>query len=234
MSTKGLSTAIRSILEKKGIISQSTETHMEVLTGYSASDEIIGDRKLFTMDIVGGKKLFVKYCAGDAKLNQRAYLSMFEAELAGLKALHCTNTVKVPEPFAIGEFAQGAFFVAEYIDFQPLKDQCKLGKQLAALHLVKGPELFGFDNDNWIGATPQLNKWHKSWVEFLHMRLKYQFDLANFSGPPKEHATELLRRLPEFFEGLIIRPSLVHGDLWCGSSGTDKHGNPVIFDPAVY
>jgi len=26
----------------------------------------------------------------------------------------------------------------------------------------------------------------------------------------------------------------MHGDLWGGNHGVDSHGNPVIFDPAVY
>ncbi|PIA15428.1 Ketosamine-3-kinase [Coemansia reversa NRRL 1564] len=234
MSTKELSTAIRSILEENGIISHNTVTHMNLLSGESPSEDIIGNRVLFIMDIIGGKKLFVKYCSDDPELNQKTCISMLEAEMAGLKALRSTNTVKVPEPIAVGKFGKGAFFVAEYIDLKPLKTQRKLGEQLAALHLAKGPGLFGFDHDNWIGTTPQPNKWHKSWVEFLHMRLKHQFDLANFSESIKSHALELLHRLPEFFDGLDIRPSLVHGDLWCGNSGTDENGNPVIFDPAAY
>ncbi|KAJ2287479.1 hypothetical protein IWW55_006716, partial [Coemansia sp. RSA 2706] len=93
---------------------------------------------------------------------------------------------------------------------------------------------FGFEKDNWIGSTPQVNGWHDSWVELLHRRLKFQFDRARFDDNTQKTAEELLSRLPDFFAGIEIKPSLVHGDLWSGNCAADEHGEPVIFDPAAY
>jgi len=35
-------------------------------------------------------------------------------------------------------------------------------------------------------------------------------------------------------ERLQVEPVLLHGDLWSGNAGTEKNGDPVIFDPAGY
>lgn len=38
----------------------------------------------------------------------------------------------------------------------------------------------------------------------------------------------------QLFEGAVIEPCLLHGDLWSGNISSDKDGNPVILDPACY
>lgn len=47
------------------------------------------------------------------------------------------------------------------------------------------------------------------------------------------HVSQLLAKLPVFFEGITLRPSLIHGDLWVGNTGATAQG-PVIFDPACF
>src|SRR6185436_513565 len=41
-------------------------------------------------------------------------------------------------------------------------------------------------------------------------------------------------RLDTFFRGYQPVPALLHGDLWGGNWAADPHGEPVVFDPAVY
>ena len=36
------------------------------------------------------------------------------------------------------------------------------------------------------------------------------------------------------FVGYDPQPSMLHGDLWSGNVAADEHGDPVLFDPAVY
>ena len=36
------------------------------------------------------------------------------------------------------------------------------------------------------------------------------------------------------FDGAVIEPCLLHGDLWSGNISSDKNGEPVILDPACY
>ncbi|KAJ1803870.1 hypothetical protein LPJ56_006861, partial [Coemansia sp. RSA 2599] len=162
-------------------------------------------------------------------------IDMFFSEMEGLKALHQTDTFRVPKPLGTGQVSDnGVILVAEKVTLNPLRDHRRFGTYLAKLHSFKGPSKFGFDIDNFIGSTPQPNAWSDDWVRFLHMRLKFQFDRAKFTGRLRTASLELLDRLPQFFEGIEITPSLIHGDLWFGNCAEDEHGVPVIFDPAAY
>ena len=97
---------------------------------------------------------------------------------------------------------------------------------------------FGWDRDNTIGSTPQVNTADADWVSFLReQRLRYQLDLARANGADAgllDGGERLLDALPRFFDSYYPHPSLLHGDLWGGNWSADAEGQPVIFDPAVY
>ena len=44
---------------------------------------------------------------------------------------------------------------------------------------------------------------------------------------------KLKSKLPDFFDGLDIKPSLLHGDLWSGNTG-QVGTDPTIFDAASF
>lgn len=44
----------------------------------------------------------------------------------------------------------------------------------------------------------------------------------------------LIKNMHRLFEGAVVEPCLLHGDLWSGNISSDKDGNPVILDPACY
>ena len=44
---------------------------------------------------------------------------------------------------------------------------------------------------------------------------------------------KLMKGLERFFEGVVVKPSVLHGDLWNGNIGSVE-GVPSIYDPAVY
>ncbi|KAJ1814213.1 hypothetical protein LPJ60_006108 [Coemansia sp. RSA 2675] len=197
----------------------------------------IGSSKIndtYRAKTANGCQYFVKHHIADATMDQQACIEMFEAEVAGLSALRQTGTFRVPQPLGIGKVSDGAFLVTEFIQLQPLSDQQKFGQMLAAMHLAKGPEKFGFDIDNYIGTTPQLNGWKESWVDFLHTRLKFQFDQAPLPEKAQRQAEQLLANLPVFFQDTTIVPSMIHGDLWSGNCAEDENREPVVYDPAVY
>lgn len=112
-----------------------------------------------------------------------------------------------------------------------------LGEQLAQQHRAT-QATFGWTRDNTIGSSPQLNAESGDWPTFYRdLRLRYQLDLAarnGFGGRLQERGATLLDCLPEFFRSYRPNPALLHGDLWGGNRLTDEHGQPVIFDPAVY
>ena len=112
-----------------------------------------------------------------------------------------------------------------------------LGEQLARQHRST-QAAFGWSRDNTIGSTPQLNEWRDDWVTFFRdQRLRYQLDLAarnGFGARLQQRGGALLDRVAGFLSGYRPVPSLLHGDLWGGNRLTAEHGQPVIFDPAVY
>lgn len=173
------------------------------------------------------------------KFNQAVDPSVFEAERDGLRALGAAGAVRIPAPIAVGEVDGAAFLVLEYIPLSTLTGSgwSRLGARLAALHRATA-DGFGWDRDNTIGATPQYNAWTDTWPEFWRARrLGFQLKLAadnGLPGPTVANGERLLERLDALFEGYAPAPSLLHGDLWSGNVAGDEHGEPVLFDPAVY
>lgn len=164
---------------------------------------------------------------------------MFEAEAAGLEALRSANAVRIPKVLGVGTYAGNAWLALEWIERgQPSSAvEARLGEQLARQHRVTQPA-FGWERNNTIGSTPQLNDWDPTWVTFLReRRLRYQLDLAGsqgYGGRLQRKGNALLDRVGDFFSAYRPAPALLHGDLWGGNRTTDGQGQPVIFDPAVY
>jgi fructosamine-3-kinase len=173
------------------------------------------------------------------KLNQAQYVSMFEAEAAGLQILREAAVIRVPEVYACACDDTHSWLVMENITLTPHNNasQQKFAQQLAAMHRCMG-ESFGWFRDNTIGSTPQINMTSKDWHSFYREhRLGYQLKLANqhgFSARLQDKGERLMADLHVFFEGYEASPPLLHGDLWSGNHAVDSDGNPVIFDPAIY
>ena len=89
------------------------------------------------------------------KLNSANYLSMFEAESAGLQELASSGAIRVPTPVVAGVAAGQAFLVTENITMGGSGDPAQFGRQLAQLHQSRSSQ-FGWYRDNTIGATPQI------------------------------------------------------------------------------
>jgi fructosamine-3-kinase len=178
----------------------------------------------------GARRYFVK-------LNEASAAPMFAAEADGLQAIAATGTVRVPGVVAHGAASGEAFLVLEYLDLSGSGDARLLGRQLAALHRATGPHC-GWPQDNYIGATPQLNTPDRDWVRFYAARrLEPQLAWARDKGcSPRlyEDGMRLAQRVAAFFDGYRPQPSLLHGDLWGGNAAWLAEGTPVIFDPAAY
>lgn len=99
--------------------------------------------------------------------------------------------------------------------------------------LLKGG--VGWDINNTIGSTMQINNWTGNWAEFwVEHRIGYQLKLAKSRGGHFPQGERLLELIPELLAGYEPKSSLVHGDLWGGNAGVTSAGEPVIFDPATY
>lgn len=171
------------------------------------------------------------------KLNQASQKSMFIAESLGLQQIYNTQTIRVPKPLCWGITKTSSYIVLEWLEMTNGNHQSWLdmGRKLAAMHKFSTNKGFGWDMDNTIGSTPQINNFHTSWSEFyLQNRLNYQLQLAKKQGGIFPQADKLLAAIPQLFADYQIQPSLVHGDLWSGNVGFTIENEPVIFDPATY
>ncbi|MBL3824145.1 MULTISPECIES: fructosamine kinase family protein [unclassified Marinobacter] len=111
-----------------------------------------------------------------------------------------------------------------------------LGEGLARMHGLR-QNAYGWGRDNYIGLSPQPNRWSDNWGEFfVQDRLGYQVSRIRDTGQRNrfqkvldEHGGTLIDWLNAHCE----HPSLLHGDLWNGNVlyGTD---GPWLIDPAVY
>lgn len=168
------------------------------------------------------------------KINPNVPADFFEKESVGLRVLNVPGGPRVPKVYLSG---------AHYLlleDLQPAPRRRdywqQFGQQLAALHNVTNPQ-FGFQHNNYIGTTLQINSWTTDgYTFFAEHRLGYQIALARQKNRiTPEDARQIERiaaRLPEFIPEQPA--SLLHGDLWNGNLLTDSAGSPALIDPATH
>ncbi len=178
------------------------------------------------------------------KLNRASEVAMFEAEALGVQQMWETQTIRVPQPICWGTAGNSAYIVLEWIDLggKSSSDALKeMGRKLAHLHQwtptkdYPGYHQFGWEINNTIGSTPQVNTWTENWAEFwTQHRIGYQIKLAKRRGGSFNQAEQLMEKIPDLLAEHQPKPSLVHGDLWGGNASVTSDGEPVIFDPATY
>jgi len=182
-----------------------------------------------------GAPFFLKY--GDEEVART-----FPGEAAGLEALAAADSpLTVP---SIRETApptddRPGFLVMEWINSgrKGRRFWERFGEGLAALHR-HAAETYGFDDDNFIGQSPQPNEWMDEWPAFFRsQRLEPQVQMARERGRWQSswnHPLETLyRRLPELLPE-TPDASVLHGDLWKGNFMVTAVGEPAIIDPATY
>lgn len=183
-------------------------------------------------EYAGSERVFVKFSASSAGKG------MLEAEFDALERITATGTVRCPKPLLATEVPDCGFvLVMEYLELGPLTHTAgsRLGEAMAQLHRCHG-SAFGFERDNFIGRTPQLNAMTPDWASFFWQhRICYQLELARSRGystlPSPSQVESPVRKA---LEGHTAQPSMLHGDLWGGNAAALPDGTPVVFDPASY
>jgi fructosamine-3-kinase len=230
--------AIEAAMREAGL--DTTASSMRSLSGGCIHDvrEVVLD---------GGERIV-------AKISPAESLPLFAEEAHGLRALAATNSVLVPSPLTV--FASGDHAVLLLSHLPPGRADAatwrQFGRELASLHARSAPDSFrgretasarryGFEIDNHIGATPQVNRWCDDWVEFnsLH-RLGFQLKLARDRGLLRDEESRAIQNVIDRLDRFIPRDpfsSLLHGDLWCGNalaSVDPMTGQPriALIDPA--
>lgn len=183
------------------------------------------------IETVSGSLYFLK-CGAES--------ATYEREARGLEELAAAGEIKTAVPCSCGsDYILTGYIIAGAEDEGFFE---KFGRQLARLHRHTA-ESFGFEEDNFIGRTPQHNiasgDERSDWTSFfLNKRLLYQFRLAESKGYGDRLTAagfgRLEKRIPEMLAGAEEPPALLHGDLWRGNYICDTDNDPVLIDPAVY
>ena len=201
--------------------------------------------KAYALSLNNGKRIFMK---ANAKQNA----ACFTAEAAGLCAIASTGTIGTPEILCTGtddgEEVGYSFLLLKYIESgKPCSDYWEdFARKLAALHNADTTDFsdnsassssrFGFFQNNFVGARPQINTPCNSWISFFRdNRLAPQFKAADsyFTAHDRELNTKLLDHLEKFLLE-PEKPSLLHGDLWSGNAMCGPDGKAMLIDPACY
>jgi fructosamine-3-kinase len=171
------------------------------------------------------------------KLNQASQVEMFAAEAIGLKQMYATQTITVPQPICWGIADNSSYIVLQWLDLGGGNSQSwtEMGSQLAAMHRQGTSESFGWECNNTIGSTPQINTWTDSWADFFaEYRIGYQLKLAKRRGGNFGDTNQVIKAVRDKLADRQPQASLVHGDLWSGNAAITNDGKPVILDPATY
>lgn len=171
------------------------------------------------------------------KLNRPNQSEMFAAEALGLQQMGATQSILVPQPLCWGETQSNSYIVMDWLELGSGGSGSwqEMGRQLAQMHKAGGSEQFGWERNNTIGSTPQINTWCDSWAEFwAETRIGYQIRLANRHGGGFPEAKKVAACIRKVLADIKPKPALVHGDLWSGNAAIASDGSPVIFDPAAY
>ena len=216
---------------------------------FGENQRIVSKRSVYGGDINESYRLSLSDgTAVFIKCNSPKNLSFFEAEAKGLEALRKTGAIGVPKALGLGtDEKQGiSFLLMDYLEAAPkISDYWEtFGRELAALHRAdccsftgaNSDQLFGFEADNYIGASPQINTPKENWLTFYReCRLAPQMKKAE--GYMDFGMRDKCRKLLDHLDSYLVEPefpSLLHGDLWSGNALCGPDGKAWIFDPAVY
>ncbi len=211
-------------------------------TQIARTDRLSGGdiNKAYGLNLTNGAHIFMK-------ANAKENAGFFTAEAAGLAALASVKKIGTPKILCTGtdpgEQSGYSFLLLEYVEsrgrIEPYWET--FGRELAELHkadcseFVRGGK-YGFIQDNYIGATEQINRARGTWVDFYRdCRLVPQFRRASryFDNAVQAKITKLLDHLDSYIAE-PGRPSLLHGDLWSGNVLCGPDGKAWLIDPACY
>ena len=211
--------------------------------------------RAYALTLNTGLKIFMK-------ANAKENAAFFTSEAAALSAIEKTAAIRTPKVFCTGtdneKGAPFSFLLLEFIESgkRTASYWKDFGQKLAAMHNAETSDFldtsepvaevsssaftsihrFGFFQDNFIGASPQVNTPSEKWITFFRdYRLLPQFKRADryFNSGDRKKITRLLDNLETFLVE-PEKPSLLHGDLWQGNQMCSSDGNALLIDPASY
>ncbi|KAL8958542.1 MAG: hypothetical protein Q9193_004422 [Seirophora villosa] len=178
--------------------------------------------------------------------------TMMEGEYNSMLELYKLASSFVPQPCGWGRFELAYpvthYFLCDFIEMQHgLPDPVSFCARLADIHSksVSPTGQFGFVVPNCHGKILQSNEWDSDWASFFTKLLESFLRIEiETNGPWQEYeqafgaiVTTVIPQLlgPLQANGRVLKPSLVHGDLWEENAAINlATGEPVVFDAAAF
>jgi len=174
------------------------------------------------------------------KVNKAKYAHILKSEFDSLVRLTSFSGLAYPAPLLFDHDQTLAVLVMVFYTLSSLTEDngANLGALLARHHQHQGTS-FGWQQDNYIGLTPQQNDFSESWpVFFRDCRLLPQLRLAEKNGLDAKIRKQLECLMGRIESHLVERktvPCLLHGDLWSGNAAYDQLAQrAILVDPAPY
>ncbi|CAG8981551.1 hypothetical protein HYALB_00013936 [Hymenoscyphus albidus] len=180
-------------------------------------------------------------------------LGMVEGEFESMKSIHDVLEDFCPKPLAWGTFKSNPdlhFFLCDFREMdQDIPEMDRFTSMLAEFHSTSSARSpnghFGNHCTTYNGNLAQDNSWTDSWEEYFKdnivrmLQLEEEArgpspELKQLAGPFLEKVIPRLLR-PLETQGNILKPCLIHGDLWYGNTSTDLDtGEPITFDASSF
>ena len=178
--------------------------------------------------------------------------AMMEGEFWSMTELYRTMPSRVPKPYAQGELQiknpKTYFFLCEFIEMSSqIPDPDQLCALVADLHRtsVSPTGKFGAHIRTCNGRTPQATEWDSSWTLFFTKLISHVIALDFKTNGYWEELDEVERRvllhvIPRLIgaletDGRVVKPCLIHGDLWEGNTRTSyETGDLFVFDAGSF
>ncbi|KAH9483297.1 Protein-ribulosamine 3-kinase, chloroplastic [Psilocybe cubensis] len=179
------------------------------------------------------------------KIGSPAEAAQYSGEALSLKLMNAAAPGIAPRVISSGTLEiSKPYFISEYKDIGSLSSKAAqtLAKRMATeLHSEEHASLegFGFSIPTYCGVTKLSNGWFDTWDKCYASMVGDLLSQLESKGR-YQHLCQKGRRvqaevIPKLLGPLVIKPVILHGDLWSGNAGVDrKTGEPVIFDPASY
>ncbi|KAI9369764.1 Fructosamine kinase-domain-containing protein [Aspergillus egyptiacus] len=195
----------------------------------------------------GEPKLYFLKCAEEDQGR-----AMLEGEFNSMVELYKTSPNFVPKPYTWGKLSVSSpdtyYFLCDFIDMiNSNPDPIKLCTKLVQLHQAsESPTgMFGFHINTCQGNLPQQTAWNPSWVDFYIQLVRGAMALNKEINGNYKNLEELVDRLithvvpqvlgPLETDGRVVKPTLIHGDLWDGNIGTSlEDGEIYAFDATKF
>lgn len=178
--------------------------------------------------------------------------TLMEGEFNAMSELYKTAPHMIPKPHSFGEYGSSDppkyYFLSEFVPmFDKLPEPRQLCAKLAKLHTGSESPTgkFGFPITTCQGRIPQSVSWEETWTIFFTRLLQHVIDLdaeanGDWDGLKTLGAQLISHVVPRLLDtlssdGRVLKPSLIHGDLWEGNTGISRdNGNIYVFDAAAF